>query len=505
MRNKIAIAISILLLAAMIFPISAASEILPQEFYGTAQYVNGTPIQSGAIIIAANQMGDEVGRFRLITDGTFGGPSKSDQRLLVNAQYDDRIYFYVNFVRVTNSYIQFSSADITRINLTVPLPVVPVLPPTTVETTPPLTTLIPTTTSLPSPTTTAIAVTSTQAPWEKLNLTQVEYEAAFPKFVPYTILGISVKTAADEVIMGSLLAAACAGIVGLIGLYLLLLRRKKGEERDDDSDTVQVPTEWGRPLRGNGAVRKIEEIKKSFTKEEINAIREGARQEALKELKIETPPKGVTIKRKEIVDTPAKKIIEDPLRKLEELKKKIIGEDEMEVGVEPKPEIVIKPPEEIKRIREEDVISETDNVVIKATPPSLPEPVKEEVKVEELVKNVLHEISEKEPVKEEAKAPEPVKDIPKEISKEEKLAEISKRFELMGIGIKKEVVGEKPPIPEQVVAKIVETPPVGKEVQAPKIEEKKKVEEPKVKQQSYKEEVNEMRRKLGLPADEDEE
>lgn len=91
---------------------------LPYEFYGTA-IVNGTPVESGTVIIAKIN-GTEVGNISIIKTGLYGGPATFDRRLVVNGdekQIGEYITFWIGDLQSAEK-VKLFAGESQQLNLT---------------------------------------------------------------------------------------------------------------------------------------------------------------------------------------------------------------------------------------------------------------------------------------------------------------------------------------------------------------------------------------------------
>jgi len=192
--------------------------ITPEEFYGNVTYSDGSPVEKGSKITAKDETGKLVGIFIMTKDGVYGDEYKSSPRLLVYAQSNNDISFYVNNITSTGRIMKFNSASIRKVDIiissmTKPTPVptpVPTFIPTPIETTimttipTPIPTTIMTTIPTPIPTTIKPTALLTKSP-----------DTATPKF------------------LGVLLISIAICIVGALITYYILTKKMK---RDDEEE-----------------------------------------------------------------------------------------------------------------------------------------------------------------------------------------------------------------------------------------------------------------------------
>ena len=110
--------ITTVLMISLAFAVYAqGSPQLPHLFYGTAK-VNGNDLPSGSVIIA-KVSNVEKGRITTTEAGKYGGPSGSDDKLLVQGSIDENaeIKFFVNNI-AANEVAQFESGKIENKSLT---------------------------------------------------------------------------------------------------------------------------------------------------------------------------------------------------------------------------------------------------------------------------------------------------------------------------------------------------------------------------------------------------
>lgn len=188
---------------------------LPEEFYGTVTYSDGSLIPHGTEILTLNQRGKIIGKFTLMVDGKYGDSYQSTPRLVVNGEYtDDILTFYVGEIRVLQT-TAFDSGTINKRDLIIP---VSAKPAPTEDPTPIPTTEIPTiisTTPIAEPTINGTLVNNIPTQIPTRIPTQPPVEDATPKFLGVLCIAIGI----------------C--VIGAILTYFILTKKMKREDEEE--------------------------------------------------------------------------------------------------------------------------------------------------------------------------------------------------------------------------------------------------------------------------------
>jgi hypothetical protein len=194
------------------------TKLLPEEFYGSATYSDGSPVVIGSKISVMDQRGKIIGNFTMVFNGSYGDSYASAPRLLVYAsKMDDEIRFYINDIQSSTPARKFDSGSIKRADIVVPLSAKPTPTPTPT----PEPTLEPTivpTTEIPTPT-----------PEPTIIPTTINTPIPTPTQVPVSSNDTTIK------FVGVLLIAIAICVVGSLLTYYILTKKMK---RDDEEDII---------------------------------------------------------------------------------------------------------------------------------------------------------------------------------------------------------------------------------------------------------------------------
>jgi hypothetical protein len=106
-------------------------EWVTESFYGEAYYYDRAPIPAGTEIIAKDQFGSPLGKYKLKTSGKFGGTFSYSENFIVglwrnqsdkaNRTRTTYISFFVNGVQSSNTMVEFKANELTNLNIVLPI------------------------------------------------------------------------------------------------------------------------------------------------------------------------------------------------------------------------------------------------------------------------------------------------------------------------------------------------------------------------------------------------